>query len=275
MKSLEKTYKSINKEVVFDKLSERKKTGGYRTVQQARDAAARQILFKSRHDPLYKNEHKRVLEEQAKSLIDPLTGLYNRLHLGYLVKNPTGTGELERKFIEASRSEHDLSALMIDIDNFKLYNDRHGHNEGDIVLQEVAKLIKKVIRTTDIPFRYGGEEFFILSPDTDIDGAKQLSKRLNEGIANMLGLKEKITVSIGFASFHNSNNEKKYREKIFPTQIKSEEDLVVKSDEALYFSKIKGKNMNTCGNEMSEDQSDEVKESRRKQKEKALAEENV
>lgn len=258
-KALEKTYKSDNKKLIFNKLGKRKMIGGYRTVQQARDAVAKD-LFRTRHDPIIMDLREKIKEEKEKSLTDGLTGLYNRKHLGFGVENPTGIGELQREFDEAFRSGHDLSALMIDIDDFKQYNDTYSHSEGDQALKAVANIIKKVIRDTDIPFRYGGEEFLILSPETNIDGAKDLAKRLSEEIAaipnSKLGLQKRITISIGIASYHNSAD---YKDKIFSTAIESKEDLIKRSDDALYYSKFKGKDRATSANELTKEQYEEIK----------------
>lgn len=205
-------------------------------------------------------EEKRLKEESEKnSMIDPLTGLYNRRHFGFGEENLTGIGELQREFDEAFRSGHDLSGLMIDIDDFKKYNDAYGHAEGDKVIIAVADIIRKNIRDTDIPFRYGGEEFFILSPENDIDGAKELAKRLNEeieGIASIIGLKRTITVSIGTASYHNSP---KMKDKVFSQPVNKKEDLVTLADQALYYSKYTGKNRATAGNEMTAEQYQQMK----------------
>lgn len=217
-----------------------------------------QILWKQ-------HETKRAKKYEVLAVIDPLTGLYNRRFLGYDAKNPTGVGELQREFDEAFRNGSDLSVSMIDIDNFKQYNDTYGHIKGDQALQEVAKVIKRIVRDTDIPVRYGGEEFLILSPETSVDQAKNLSRRLNEEIEKITGLERKITISIGTASYHNSVD---YREKIFNTNINTPEDLVIKSDEALYFSKHHGKNRFTVANELSQEQYNEMEELRKNESKK-------
>jgi len=220
---------------------------------------------------LFIEKRKMLKEAQEQSLIDPLTGLFNRRYLGYEVENPTGIGELQREFDEAFRSNHDLSSFMIDIDDFKQYNDTYGHPEGDRVLRVVANTIKKIIRDTDIPFRYGGEEFFILSPETNIDGAKELANRLNEAIANIPGLKRGITVSIGIASFHNSDA---YRNKELNTKVTIKEDLIIKSDDALYYSKFNGKNRATSANDLTEEQYEEIERLREEEiKKKATLQE--
>lgn len=264
-KALEQTYKSENKKLIFEKLGKRKLLGGYRTVQEARNAVAKD-LFKTRHDPIITDLREKLKEERRKTLTDPLTDMYNRRHLGFDEKNPTGVGELQREFNEAHRSNHDLSALMIDIDLFKQYNDTYGHAEGDHVLRVISRTIKKIIRDTDIPFRYGGEEFLILAPETNIYGAIDLAKRINEEIASIIGFKRNVTVSIGTATYHNSQ---KYKDKIFSTSIDSPEDLIVKSDEAMYYSKLNGKNRSTSANDLTLEQREEIQRIREKNKKEA------
>lgn len=225
--------------------------GQFKTNQPvARALVARDLVNNKKEQQRVEADNKRK-EAEKNSIIDPLTGLYNRRHLGFEEENPTGIGELQRRFDGAFRSSHDLSGFMIDIDEFKAYNDTYGHPEGDKALKAVANKIKEIIRDTDIPFRYGGEEFFIMSPETDIDGAKELAKRLNEEIALITGLKRKITVSIGVASYHNSE---KIMDKVFSQTVNKKEDLVILADKALYYSKLTGKNKATIGNELTSDQ---------------------
>jgi len=193
------------------------------------------------------------------ALIDPLTGLFNRRYLGYLKDNPSGVGQLQREFDEAVRGKQDLSSLMIDIDDFKEYNDTYGHPEGDLALKAVADTIKKTIRDIDIPFRYGGEEIFILLPQTAVDGAKILAERLRENIAT--SLERPITVSIGAASYHNS---KENRDRAFETKVEKKDDLVEKADIAMYFSKQTGKNRVTIANDMTQIDVLKMKEHREK-----------
>ncbi len=139
------------------------------------------------------SEEKRLRDELEKlATTDPLTDLYNRRYLAE---------SLEKECRRASRYGRPLSCLMIDIDEFKLCNDLHGHLTGDDVLRQVAALIKACVRDTDLVARYGGEEFCVLLPETPYEGAMQLAERMLSTIAGQpLSGRERpvpITVSIG------------------------------------------------------------------------------
>lgn len=170
---------------------------------------------------------KENIKLREKVRIDFLTGILNR------------EGLLEMLNLELSqlkRHNLPLSLLMLDIDNFKLYNDTYGHLAGDKVLKELANLIKENIRKTDIFGRYGGEEFLIILPNTPLPRACLLGKRLinivyKANIPHCHGIKGRLTVSIG-------------ADKAFP------EDncftLIERVDKALYQAKQKGKNLIVC-----------------------------
>jgi diguanylate cyclase (GGDEF)-like protein len=159
------------------------------------------------------------------SSIDGLTGLYNRRFLE------------ERLAEEMSRSRRygrNLSLLLLDIDDFKRYNDSFGHLEGDRALQLIAQSIMATVRKVDIVTRYGGEEFLIILPETEKSTARSIAERIITHI-DRLGtsddqekLRDRLTVSIGLASF--------------PVDAKDEKDLVGKADIALYEAKREGKN---------------------------------
>jgi len=103
------------------------------------------------------------------SVTDHLTGLFNRQKLEETLAN-----EIDR----ASRTDSCFSVIMLDLDFFKCVNDTHGHPVGDAVLMEVSKLLKRGSRRTDIVGRWGGEEFMIVCPATDLQGAKRLAEKL-------------------------------------------------------------------------------------------------
>jgi len=114
-----------------------------------------------------------LLEQMA--ITDSLTGLYNK---GYLLKR------LESEILRAARYNEITSLIIMDIDNFKTINDTHGHLYGDKVLKDISKLISDSVRDVDITARYGGDEFFVVCPNTDVNGAKILAERIRSSIEN-------------------------------------------------------------------------------------------
>jgi len=157
------------------------------------------------------------------SKFDNLTGLYNRSYFNE---------SLEREFARAKRYNQELSILFFDLDNFKNVNDTFGHMAGDIVLQNVSKIIQQEIRTEDIAARYGGEEFVIILPQTEKIRSLILGERIREGIKelsfNFQDRDMHITVSGGLASY--------------PIDTDNAPDLVEFADQALYEAKSNGKN---------------------------------
>jgi diguanylate cyclase (GGDEF)-like protein len=158
------------------------------------------------------------------ALLDPLTLLGNRAALDTA---------LHRELQMAERHHHELSLLMIDVDFFKKINDEYGHHRGDLVLCEIAKGIQSACRSSDITFRYGGEEFVVVLGKTDGDGAKIIAERIRQQIAETHiihnGKTIGTTVSIGIATRHS--NEKEHIN-----------DLFERADKALYIAKNSGRN---------------------------------
>lgn len=154
---------------------------------------------------------------------DPLTGLYNRR---YFIE------KLEGEFERATRYDRPLSVLMADIDDFKSVNDNHGHDAGDFVLKKIAGVLKAKTRKTDIQVRYGGEEFIVLLPEINLDGAIQAGIKLRHEIKKLVfdafSTVFSITLSIGVAS---------YLEKRYLTS----EEMLKDADRALYTAKRNGK----------------------------------
>jgi len=148
------------------------------------------------------------------SITDSLTGLFNQRHFYTRLKD-----EVTR----AKRQKHPLSLILLDLDNFKEYNDTYGHLEGDEMLRNVGQTINSSIREgVDTGYRYGGDEFAIILIESDLDVAKVIGKRVQ------ISLKEKIniTASIGY---------KRFSEKM------SDKELVAEADKNLYRAKIKTK----------------------------------
>jgi diguanylate cyclase (GGDEF)-like protein len=168
-------------------------------------------------------------EEQLRkqAMIDTLTGVLNR---GELMSR----AEKEISRIERSEPDRDgksLSLVMLDIDNFKLINDDHGHQAGDKILSQLAARIQKQLRPYDILGRYGGEEFLLLLPETSLSRAMQTAERIRACIADK-PFKDgnqplKVTISIGVSSANYG--------------IKLTEAIKV-ADQALYSAKLNGRN---------------------------------
>lgn len=169
----------------------------------------------------------RISRLEHDALTDPLTGAYNRRHLDQL---------LPKEISAALRHNHPLSVLLVDIDHFKSINDSHGHQAGDQALVSLSEIARKVLRTTDVFIRYGGEEFLVIAPHTPAEGAIQLAERLRQRIAenplilpgNQSNIETKITVSVGVASLAD--------------EVSDANSLVNLADENLYRAKQEGRN---------------------------------
>lgn len=153
------------------------------------------------------------------SVTDKLTQLYNRLKIDEI---------FAMKLASAGRYNTPFSIIIIDLDHFKLVNDIWGHQAGDDVLKEFAALLKNNVRETDIVGRWGGEEFLILSSDTDLDGATQLSEKLRGMISSFkFSFAGHKTGSFGVSTYHAGDDEK---------------SMIKRADEALYRAKESGRN---------------------------------
>lgn len=158
------------------------------------------------------------------SVRDELTGLYNRRHFLHVL-------QLEWK--RASRFHHPLSLLMLDVDHFKKYNDTYGHKEGDRVLKQLGHLLVKTLREVDTLARFGGEEFVVVLPDTDRNGALAVGEKLRRIVeAEKFTLTDQnpipVTMSVGVANY--------------PDDVTVLEDLIDHADMALYDAKDQGRN---------------------------------
>jgi len=162
----------------------------------------------------------KILLKEA--VTDGLTGLYDHRYLMMSLED-----EIER----SRRYKRPISFLMIDIDNFKKYNDTFGHPSGDELLAQVAGLFKRLARKVDTVARYGGEEFAIILPETIKEGAWVAAERLRNRVAEMeFAENSKISVSIGIGFFDGVDNSF------------TKEDLVDMADKALYNAKTGGRN---------------------------------
>jgi diguanylate cyclase (GGDEF)-like protein len=138
---------------------------------------------------------------------------------------------LEHHFQLARRHNTELSLLLIDVDHFKTFNDTFGHPAGDQVLKEVALVLEEMARATDLVGRYGGEEFVLVLPKTDADGALKIAERIREATEKRNWSLRKITVSIGAATYN--------------PQMHIRTELIEQADQALYASKQGGRNRAT------------------------------
>ncbi len=162
------------------------------------------------------------LERQA--LRDPLTGLYNRRYL---------EETLQRELRRAERSRKKLGLLMLDIDYFKNFNDRHGHAAGDALLRAIGRFLEEHTRGADLACRYGGEEFLVLLPETDLEALRQRAEQIRAGVEKVSVahdgvMLEGVSLWVGVAAY--------------PGAGAGAADLLRAADRALYHAKAAGRN---------------------------------
>jgi len=169
-----------------------------------------------------RNELKQTREE---SLTDVLTGLANRRAFDW---------KLDEIINEQSGKSPIFSVVIADIDHFKKFNDTYGHLVGDKVLKYVGKVIKACVKGKDMAARFGGEEFTVLLPDTDISGAEKLAEQLRSAIAKINLVDKnanedygKVTISLGVSQYKTSEQS---------------QEMLERADRALYRAKDKGRN---------------------------------
>jgi len=155
------------------------------------------------------------------SSVDALTGLFNRTFF---------FAALEREIARSERSGRGFCLIMLDLDELKAVNDRHGHHAGDAVLRAVAETVQSGIRKIDVAARYGGDEFVALLPETDPTGGWVLAEKIRLGVADaaIAGIEMRPTVSVGVVSY--------------PTDGRTADALMLSADRAMYVSKRGGKN---------------------------------
>jgi diguanylate cyclase (GGDEF)-like protein len=169
--------------------------------------------------------HRKATQFQLLSITDPLTGLVNRRYLEERLQE-----ELDR----SKRHRFAMSFMMVDIDDFKAYNDTHGHQAGDHALELTAHCLKAALRSADVAARYGGEEFSILLPQTGLSEARVIAERIRRRIERTHFAQDKsqplgaVTVSIGISSFG--------------PELDTPAEVIHAADRALYVAKSRGKN---------------------------------
>lgn len=165
---------------------------------------------------------------------DGLTGLFNRRHF-----DETAKTEIAR----AARYQHPVSLVMFDIDHFKRVNDTYGHDKGDMVIKAVADIGKSITREFDLMCRYGGEEYVILLPNTDLQTAFDFSEALRKKVEAWSFEELHVTISIGIAGSP-------------PNPLTSADDLIKAADEQLYVAKNSGRNQVQCQWEIKQNSTD-------------------
>jgi two-component system cell cycle response regulator len=161
----------------------------------------------------------------ARSHIDGLTGIWNRSYFNQRMSEECGA---------AQRYGRTISLIMLDVDHFKRVNDEHGHPFGDLVLQTLGDLLNTLLRATDAPCRYGGEEFGVILTETDVEGATITAERLRHEISETVfhskGAKVQVTASLGLVS-----------STLFDSGSLSLAAMVSAADDALYHAKHSGR----------------------------------
>lgn len=189
-----------------------------------RDAAGRPELVSGIvFDITEQKRMEQMLEQQNRllmemSAIDYLTNVFNRRAL---------VEKLDYEMRRAHRGSRRLSVVLLDIDHFKRVNDTYGHVTGDRVLQQVAQVIKRSVRNTDLVGRYGGEEFLVVLPDCPLSAAIRVAEKIRQGVQDTPfddGLQ--VTISAGLAEYANETTEQ----------------LIMAADRCLYEAKARGRN---------------------------------
>jgi len=174
--------------------------------------------FKEKIQDLFSAMNQSISMLYDAAIRDEKTGLYNSKFFETI---------LEMEIEKASRGQEKLSLFIIDIDFFKKINDTYGHVKADEILVKLAKLLLKQFRKSDVVCRFGGEEFFVLLPETGLEKAKKITSRLKEKIKTDKFLKKyKLTVSGGLTTYKKGDNKKRIKER---------------ADKALYKAKNTGR----------------------------------
>ena len=174
------------------------------------------------------------------TVLDDHTGLFNSRHL---------RRQLDQEVVRATRFGHPVSLIFFDLDHFKQVNDRYGHQAGSRVLREVGQLLTRTLRSTDVPVRYGGDEFVVLLPETSKDQAMECAARLRDEVRRAPLLAEepygpiRLSASFGIASY--------------PDDAKTPDELLSRADEAMY--RVKAANRDALAAAMPRSEADASK----------------
>jgi len=213
---------------VFVPLRLRDQTPGYLAVYRRRGASVfdaedvRLITLLAAWTAVALENLRLAQNVEKLAVTDDLTQVYNYRFL---------KSALRREIKRAGRYHQDLSLLMIDVDNLKTYNDHHGHLRGSFLLREMAGLFTAHVRSWDLVAKYGGDEFTVILPQTDLAGARTVAERLRMAVEEHtfpLAHRGQITVSIGLAAF--------------PEDGQTTSALIETADRALYLAKQRGRN---------------------------------
>jgi len=158
-------------------------------------------------------------EYAQRSITDSLTGLLNRRYIEERL-----TEEMNR----SDRTGDPVTFMMLDVDEFKSYNDRYGHPAGDEALELIGQILRENLRGADVAARYGGEEFSVLLPETNLEEAQAIAERIRRHVEDTRFPKRKVTVSIGIATLGGSLDDTK--------------KFIKAADDALYAAKRAGRN---------------------------------
>jgi diguanylate cyclase (GGDEF)-like protein len=169
------------------------------------------------------------------SITDPLTGLLNRRYIEERL-----TEEINR----SDRSGAPVSFMMLDVDEFKSYNDRYGHPAGDEALELIGQILRENLRGADVAARYGGEEFSVLLPETSTEEAETIAERIRRHVEETKFPKRRVTMSIGIATLGGSLN--------------TVRELIAAADNALYQAKRSGRNNIKIYNETDVDAGENI-----------------
>jgi len=219
---------SLEAEVNTRKKSLQDLQGKFLNINQQKEDLETLVQMVTEHsDEIDNHWQEKYQVVEVDSLTDALTGAANRRHFDQYLTN-----EWQR----CSREKNELSLIMFDIDHFKFFNDHFGHSSGDTCLKNIVRLAQQCLcRPADLLFRFGGEEFAVVLPNTDLEGAVKIASQIRESIANAHiqhsphSKSKYVTVSLGTDSCWPDTNSQPL-------------DLIESTDKLLYEAKFYGRN---------------------------------